>query len=171
MTINVGMLRSTKCRRQASPRNLLGAATGQRHELPIRRTRVRELSQFWVGGGLLLHERFLVLLRSCLLAFGGQAKAQGRHGGFSPDPLSLAIHSSSIPWLAFTCFRPTTHSCHFSASGAAAGSQGAATHAVTAANATHHEGITTRYSRPLVTTLPLWVHVLYLSSPPLLSYG
>lgn len=80
MAIQCGNVKVDKCRRQAPPKSLLGAATGQRHELPIRLTRVREQSQFWeVVTPPSQHEPFL-LLASCLLPALFTLARQGRAG-------------------------------------------------------------------------------------------
>lgn len=111
-----------------------------------------------------------VFLASCF--FGGKGKKQeAARAKLSLHPHTWAILPNSVAGCAFTCF-PAGHTPPISPPRGPRLAQGLATHAVTAANATHHEGITTRYSAvgPPVTTHLLRVCTVLRPSPPLLSW-
>lgn len=116
MTINLGMFRSTSAGAKPCSRAYEEPQTGQWHELPIRRTRVREQSQSVLGEMLHTCVSYILFWRhwNCNRR---TARASFRFtltlGPFFP-----------IPWLA--CFQLShvstrPHASHFSASGAAAG--------------------------------------------------
>lgn len=109
------MVRSTSAGAKLCPKAYGEPQTGQRHELPIRRTCVRELSQCWVGHATCVFSCFLV---SC---FWRQPKNKRAARKLSLNPPSWPFYP--ILWLASShasCRPPTSH---FSASGAAAGAK------------------------------------------------
>lgn len=156
MTVNVVTSRSTSAGAKLCPKAYEEPQTGHRHEPPIRRICVRELSQCWGGGG---HVNVRLFLLSGLLLLAAAEKTRGQRGSFR---LTLHVgHSTQFRGWVFShasCRPPTSH---FSASGAAAGAKcwpptrplGQLQHT------TRGKITTTRYSRSPVTALPPQVHV------------
>lgn len=134
MTVNVVTSRSTSAGAKLCPKAYEEPQTGHRHEPPIRRICVRELSQCW-GGGACQRASFLAFWSP---AFGGSRKNKRAARKLSLNPPSWPFYP--IPWLGFfTCLLPTTH-FPFLRLGGRGWCQVLATHAAAWATATHHEG-------------------------------
>lgn len=115
MTVNVVMSRSISAGAKLCPRAYGEPQTGQRHDLPTRRTCVRE--QEPVLGG---HVPLRLFLASLLLAGKGKTRGQRRRK-LSLDPhLGHSAQFCGWPFSHVVRLPPTSH---FSASGAAAGAK------------------------------------------------
>lgn len=159
VTINLGMLRSTSAGAKLCPRAYEKPRQASGMNCPY--AGHESESRASVGGG-----RYMpVFLASCFLA-AKKGKTRGGRGKLSLHPHTWPL--SPIPWLALLSHvssRP--HASHFSASGAAAGPRpGQPTRSPLQLQHTPR-GSSPATPGPLVTTLPLFVHVPF---PSLLSW-